>query len=343
MVGDTVHIKNAEYCIFKITHRVFLFYFRPVNVISSLNGVITNTTVSYEIRTTICLFEEYLKDCEVLDLYVIDEHLSAFIGHVTVRDLFTLVQENPYQCYLPIVNTFGTRIGDLHVGFMVQFIHQSKNVHYITNGITSDVRNMKEMLQQRALEYKENALDGLRHCHEHSKSPLKCKIPSSDTLPYTCDICKPKQSRGTQPISDSVISDILERGQRLRDAMIRSVLEDDTELVANDFDIGVRHSNSSADKIVDMWTEDRNMYFDDADVMEFLSGKMLCYKLSFNYVLFCSKIKNSISNQKTIVTTPGSYLFGCLKILTMYLGTFWVKYGFPSCPVFYSKFQHTFR
>jgi hypothetical protein len=254
-----------------------------------------------------------LKGCEVLDLYVTDELFSTVIGHATVHGLLTLIQENPYHCYLPIMNTFGTRIGDLHVGFMVQFIHQSMNVRYFTHAIASDVMNMKETSKQRAVEYKENALDGLSHCHEHSKSLLKCKIPPSDTLPYTYDVSKSQQSRGTQPISDSVISDILERGQRLRDAMIRSVLEDDTELVANDFDTGVRHCNSSADKTVDTWTEDRNIYFDDAEVMEFLSGKTLCYKLRFNGVLYCSKIKNCILNQKTIISTPGSYLFGCLK------------------------------
>jgi hypothetical protein len=186
------------------------------------------------------------------------------------------------------VNTFGFRIGDLHVGFTVQFIHQSISVHYPTHGITSDVMNMKEMSKQRAVECEENALDGLSHCHEHSKSLWNCKIPPSDTLPYTYDVCKSQQSRGTKPISDSVISDILERGQRLRDAMIRSVLEDDTELVANDFDIGVCHSDSSADKIVDMWTENRNVYFDDAEVMEFLSGKTCVTNqvlIMFNIVL----------------------------------------------------------
>jgi hypothetical protein len=176
---------------------------------------------------------------------------------------------------------------------------------------------MKEVPKERAVECKENTLDGLSHCHEHSKSLLKCKIPPSDTVPYTYDVCKSQQSRGTQPISDTVISDVLERGQRLRDAMIRSVLEDDTELVVNDFDIGVCHSNSSAEKIVDTWTKDRNIYFDDAEVMEFLSGKKLCYKLSFNYVLFCSKIKNCILNQKTIISTPRKILVWVFKILTL--------------------------
>ena len=259
-----------------------------MNVISSLNGVVTNTTVSYEIRTTICLFEEYLKDCEVLDLCVADEQFSTVIGHVTFRELNTLIQENPYHCYLPIVNTFGTRIGDLHVGFMVQFIHQSKNVRYFPYGIALDVMNMKEMLKQRTVAYKVDVLDGqkqrLRHCPEHSKSLLKNEILPSDTLTNTYDICKSQQSGGTRPISDSMISDILEQGQRLRDAMITSVLEDDTELLADDFDIDVCHSSCSANKIVDTWTEDRKIYFDDAEVMEFLSGKTLYYKLSFNDV-----------------------------------------------------------
>lgn len=309
--------EEAEYCVFKITYWVFLFHFRPVNVLSSLDGVVTNTSVSYEIRTTVCLFEEYLKDCGVLDLFVTDERLSRVIGHVTVRELFTLIQENPYHCYLPIMNTFATRIGDLHVGFMVQFVHQSRNVHYFTRGITSDVMNMKEVSKQRAVECKKNALDGLSHCHEHSKSLLKCKIPPIDTVPYTYDVRKSRHSRGTQPVSDSVISDILERGQRLRDAMIRAVLEDETELVTNDFDIGVRHSNSLAEKTVDTWTEDRNIYFDDAEVMEFLSGKTLCYKLSFNYVLFCYKIKNCILNRKTVIRTPRKILVWVFKMLTM--------------------------
>jgi hypothetical protein len=252
-----------------------------VNVISSLNGVVTNTTVSYEIRTTISLFEEYLKDCEVLDLCVTNEQLNTVIGHVTVRELHTLIRESPYHCYLPIVNTFGTRIGDLHVGFMMQFVHQSKNGHYFMYGITSDAMKMKEMSKQRAVECKENDVDGqrqgLRPRPERSKSPLKYRIPPCDTLCYSYDMCKSQQSKGTRSISDSVISDVLERGQKLRDAMIRSVLEDDTELVANEFDKGVRHCNSSSDKIVDTWAENGKICFDDAEVMEFLSGKTLCY------------------------------------------------------------------
>jgi hypothetical protein len=243
-----------------------------VNVISSLNGVAANTTVSYEIRTTIGLFEEYLRDCEVLDLYVADEQLSTVIGLVTVRELYTLIQETPYHCYFPIVNTFGTRIGDLHVGFMVQFIHQSKNAHHFRYWINSDVMSMKEMSKHEVVACQENALDGqrqrLRKWPEHYKS-----LSKHDVLAYTSDICKSQQSRRIQPVSDSVILDILEKGQKLRDAMVRSVLEDDPEFVANDFDIAIPHCKSSTDKVLGIWTEDRKMYFDDAEVMEFLSGK----------------------------------------------------------------------
>jgi hypothetical protein len=312
-----------------------------VNVISSLNGVATHTTVSYEIRTTISLFEEYLKDCEVLDLCVTDERLSTVIGLVTVRELHTLIQENPYHCYFPIVNTFGARIGDLHVGFTVQFIHQAKNIHKSTNWITSDVMSMKEMSKHRAVACQVNALDEkgqrLRQYPEHYKSLLKYEILPIDTLSYTYDIYKSQQSRGTRPISDSVISDILEQGQRLRDAMVRSVLEDDSELVANDFDIGVPYSNRVTDKIIHTWTEDRKMDFDGAEVMEFLSGKTLCYKLCCSDVLFCFKIKTHIYNQRTVTSTSRNYLLGCLKILTTCIDVYWLKSGFPSCPA--SSFQ----
>jgi hypothetical protein len=304
-----------------------------MNVISSLNGVATNTAVSYEIRTTISLFEEYLKDCEVLDLCVTDEQLSTIIGLVTVRELHTLIQENPCHCYFPIVNTFGTRIGDLHVGFMVQFIHQSKNAHHFTCWITSDVSSMKEMSKHRDVASQVNALDGqrqrLRQCPERAKRLLKCETLASDTLSCACDVYKCRQSRGTQPISDSVISDILEQGQRLRVAMVRSVLEDDTD----DFDMGDPYSNSLTDDVIGTWTVDRKMDFDDPEVMEFLSGKTICYKLRCTDILFCTEIKSHISNQRTAISTTTNYLFGCLNKLTSYVDTYWLKSGFPSCLV----------
>ncbi|XP_033608790.1 uncharacterized protein LOC111867995 isoform X4 [Cryptotermes secundus] len=69
---------------------------------------------------------------------------------------------------------------------------------------------------------------------------------------------------------DSVISRILEQGQRLRDAMVRSVLEDDI-----DNGIDVLQSGCLTDKMLSTGNEGRKVFFDDAKVIKFLSGKTM--------------------------------------------------------------------
>jgi hypothetical protein len=238
-----------------------------MNIKSSLNGIATHTTLSYEIRTNISLFEEYLKDCGVLYLSVADEDLSAFIGLVTIYELSTLIQENPYQHYFPIMNTFGNRIGDLHVGFSFQFIHQPQSEHYF-----STVKTVHEKSGHRVMRCEENAVNGqrrrLKQCCEHYK------VLPSHTSQYMCDIYKSQQTKESQIVPDSLIADILKRGQRLRDAMVRSLLEDDIAVVDEGTD--ALPSDSSADKICGSFNESRKVFFDDSKVMEFLFGEDVC-------------------------------------------------------------------
>jgi hypothetical protein len=248
--------------------------FRPVNVKSSWSGIATNTTVSYGIRTNISLFEEYLKDCEVLSLSVVDEELPMIVGLVTIPELSTLIWESPHQHYFPIMNEFGNRIGDLHVEFSLQVIHQFQNAHCFTNHITSSVKSVQEMSEHRVMTGEENAIHGQRKkpkkCHKHYKSPLKTEILPTNAAAHTYGIYKSQRSKENQAVPDSVISKILEQGQRLRDAMVRSILEDD---IYNGID--VLQSGSLTDKMLDTWHEGRKVFFDDTKVIDFLSGKNL--------------------------------------------------------------------
>lgn len=247
-----------------------------------MNGNATNTTVSYEIKTNIRLFEEYLRDCEVLNLSVVDEELDVIVGLVIIPGLSTLIFESPYQHYFPIMNEFRNRIGDLHVGFSFKFIHQFQNAHCFTNNITSDVKSVKVMPKHRVVTSEEHSMHGdkkeLKKCHKHYKSPLKNEILSNSAAAHTCGIYESQWSKGNQVVPDSVISRILEQGQRLRDAMVRSVLEDDT-----DNGIDVLKYGSLTDKMLGARNEGRKMFFDDAEVINFLSGKNLCCTLSYDY------------------------------------------------------------
>jgi hypothetical protein len=248
---------------------------------SGFNGNATNTTVSYEIKTNISLFEEYLKDCEVLNLSVVDEELIMIVGLVSIPGLSTLIYESPYEHYFPIMNEFRNRIGDLHVVFSLEVIHQFQNACCFTNHITSSVKGMKEVSKHRVVTCEENALHGhrkkLKKCYKHYKSPLKNAVLPNNRSAHTGVVYKSQRSKENQVVPDSVISRILEQGQRLRDAMVRSVLEDDI-----DNGIDVLQSGSLTDKMLDTRNEGRKVFFDDAKVIKFLSGKNLCCKPSYN-------------------------------------------------------------
>jgi hypothetical protein len=246
-----------------------------------MNWAAANTAVSYEIKTNISLFEEYLKDCEVLNLSVVDEELDVIVGLVTIPGLSTLILESPCQHYFPIMNEFRNRIGDLHVGFSLEFIHQFKNARCFTNHITLNVKNMEVMPKHRVLTWEENSLHGhkkeLKNCHKYYRSPLKKEILSNNAADgHTCGIYKCQQPKENQIVPDSVILRILEQGQRLRDAMARSILEDD---IKNG--ISMLQSGTLPDKMLGTWSEGREVFFDDAKVINFIYGKNPCCKHSY--------------------------------------------------------------
>jgi hypothetical protein len=211
------------------------------------------------------------------------------VGLVTIPELCTLILEKPYQHYFPIVNTFGNRIGDLHVGFSFSFIHQLQNAHCF-----SSMKSVQEKSRHRSMTSEEHSVNGqrrrLKQCHEHYK------ILPNYTSKYICDIYKSQRTRESQTVPDSLITDILKQGQKLRDAMVRSILEDDRTIA--DEGIDALLSDSSTDKTFGTQNGSRKVFFDGAKVMEFLYGKNMCYKLSFNNV-FCFKIENQVSNQRT--------------------------------------------
>jgi hypothetical protein len=226
------------------------------------------------------LFEEYLRDCEVLNLSVVDEELDVIVGLVTIPGLSTLIFESPYQHYFPIMNEFRNRIGDLHVGFSLEFIHQFENAHLFTNHSTSDAKSVKVMPKHKVVTFEEHSLHGhkkeLKKCHKHCKSPSKNEINSNNAAVHICGIYE-SQPQKNQAVPDSVVSRILEQGQRLRDAMVRSILEDDT-----DNGINMLQSDNLTDKILGARNEGRKTFFDDAEIINFLSGKNLCCILNYD-------------------------------------------------------------
>ncbi|XP_075212191.1 uncharacterized protein LOC142319132 isoform X2 [Lycorma delicatula] len=98
---------------------------------------------TFEIRTNIKLFENYLKHCENLYLYVGDEKSKRVIGTVVIQEIFKILYDDmPYHSrYYPILNEFNNRIGDLHVCFNVKLIDQKENPIKIEKLASDEIKN----------------------------------------------------------------------------------------------------------------------------------------------------------------------------------------------------------
>lgn len=83
------------------------------------------TTEIYAIRTNINLFEEYIKNCQYIELLVVSKETSTIIGTSCVTDLLEIFKCNSYFRYVPIVNNFGIKIGEIHVSMKLDYITKS--------------------------------------------------------------------------------------------------------------------------------------------------------------------------------------------------------------------------
>ncbi|RZF35711.1 hypothetical protein LSTR_LSTR009579 [Laodelphax striatellus] len=223
--------------------------FRPLDVthreksqwsLSSL--LIKDYTVTFDVRTSLTMLENYLNNCENLEFIVIKSKCYEKIGTVTVTDLKNLVKERMYQSYFPIINSFGNRIGDLHIGFslwMKSRTDEEKENKLSANGlfvnpILEENKKKGETLKickkhSRMLKNAQNKMESQLFLKSSSMDESKKKKP-----PKAIESCELILKDKTHPVahpnsikSNMDLDSILSKGEKLRNAMFSSLYEDE--------------------------------------------------------------------------------------------------------------------
>ncbi|XP_034245875.1 uncharacterized protein LOC117647966 [Thrips palmi] len=206
--------------------------FRPTDVAQETIRK-RNTGVIYEIRTSPALFEKYLHKCGSLEIAMADKY-GMPIGCVSVPNLWQMFGSCPYQGYYPIVNNFGNRIGDLHVSFNLRMSASidPKSTSY-KNSVKTKVLQKPTSVKQSQFSKEAKTKSNEKVVNEtiskrevSSVSAQKCD--SNDDYFVNVESLDSVQNR-VSPTSN-IISQILEHGTRLRDAMTASVMEDGVPL-----------------------------------------------------------------------------------------------------------------
>lgn len=144
-----------------------------------------------------------------------------------------------YQEYFPIITSSGSRLGDLRVNF-------SFSMNPVLEESTSKKKKRcrkknkpQNMLQSSEEDQKSKIMKkGCLTCSEHNKSSKT--ITTDDSL--ALNLPKPPTNSPANlntersDTSDCVLLEMLEKGKKLRDAMVLSVLEDIDTVFDNDLD-----------------------------------------------------------------------------------------------------------
>lgn len=246
-----------------------------------------NTGVIYEVRTSPVLFENYLRKCGSLEIAMADKY-GMPIGCVSVTNLYKMMSESPYQSYYPIVNNFGNRIGDLHVSFNLRMLTSAEkglNIPKLPSKLGVKTKDLKRLSPGKG---KQPAI--------YAKSKEEKTKRNEKVLNDTCVNKEGWKDKNTleEPVQNRVsptsnlISQILEHGTRLRDAMTASVMEDGLHLNcerSSDLDVllsgnselfsgkGNSHAPSSNIPVASKLCGKKNNPIDDKKIRDYLSGK----------------------------------------------------------------------
>lgn len=190
--------------------------------------------VMFDIRTNATLFENYLRNCRQLEFSVFKEYSEELIGRTFLFDIHQVIEKTHFEKYSPVLNHSGSKIGDLHIAINLWLKQQwlpaekeGENLNLLGSSSSSDE-------QIRPI----NKRKGCKACAKHMKMTGKVKprkkiksnmigekpLQASAGTSEKNNSVPPNTARSDH--SDALLSDIYERGEKLRKAMMMSILED---------------------------------------------------------------------------------------------------------------------
>lgn len=209
--------------------------FKPSDVRNRC-GNQTAQSFIYEIRAPINLFETYLEDSEHLELFVVHGSLNELIGSAKISNLKKIIYENPYQVYVPILNS-ASKVGDLHVYFV---LHNDDNLSRNSSrkqAQCSSTETRKQIRYQTInatnnlpLAGRKQILSTEDRSDKHNKGTNSQHYHSSSNFTAGRNVCAAPQS-ARSCTSDTLLLKVLAQSVKLRNAMVKSILEDNDVLL----------------------------------------------------------------------------------------------------------------
>ncbi|XP_043285628.1 uncharacterized protein [Venturia canescens] len=206
-------MKNTIHCIPEI----------PADIKQGDRRIESDISEIYAIRTNLELFEEYLKNCETVELVVISEKNHQVIGTAQVADLSNLLCGKSHSQYVPILNDNGSRIGDIHVSMKFSSVQ----------------KNAKSPMKKSEMKIltKDSPLIESLSCS--NREPKKSAFPYENDVPVAIKNAKQNENvyrsilkerrldpvnagiKSINGVNDKLVAQVVARAQRLRGAILK--------------------------------------------------------------------------------------------------------------------------
>ncbi|CAL7937124.1 unnamed protein product [Xylocopa violacea] len=270
--------------------------FRPVDITKNVTRPIEETTEIYAIHTNINLFEEYIKNCESIELIVVSEETNRIIGTSQVTDLLEIFKCKSYFRYIPIISNCGNKIGEIHISMKLEHMTKSFNNQLKTH------RCEKKQVLDNSLLLTINSLKN-QHDVKADRHTVARRIKPEDSETYKSilrlrktEFQEPVKKFSNNVVADKLVARVVARAQKLRGALLKETYDED------EFSSSNNSMNSSLQAHISMEDEvkldecflDKNMASSDDN--KTLRKQSLTDLASNSLKSFRYDIKNSTSN-----------------------------------------------
>lgn len=218
-------------------------YCRPTDEKCKTINTKNETEGLYVIKTKKPLFQEYIKNCESLELVIVLENSNVVIGSARVFNLTDIFKHRAFARYLTVLNPNKVRIGDIRVAIELSTLPLlSEPKHQQTKEITrkrerkNPITNPDENLNKMQL----LSLNEYNNAKVYDKILTRC-----DNKMQTTSLIK----KSNAEMTDKLVAQVIARAQRLRGIILKESQEDPLALSDNSFldniHLGKRTNNAN--------------------------------------------------------------------------------------------------
>lgn len=277
-----------------------IHFFRPLDV-TKFSENFEDTEKTYTIKTNFYLFEDYIKNCESLELIIKSEKTKKVLGTALVVDLLDIFKTKPFTRYFPIVDKIQNRIGSVHVSIKL------KN--------TSNFENMPaKMGTNQNNEISKSVNFDMKSLNKADGGPVKIdylslRNPKHEETIYR-SILKDKRIEPIKKFNFEVPEKLVDRSNlkstKLKSALLKEALMDDSYVYdADKFLYENYHPDVCPEREADLYQyflgKDMN-YFDEYAALETLrstSPTPSLIEFATQSIHCCQRNKNPISETTT--------------------------------------------